>query len=201
MIDRAAPNDSLADLGETPPPEASLELTSLEQRLRRLEDAVAVIQDAHQLEERVVERLTDRLSRTPPSKIPTGLLIEAPRTMLPAVPLVAQAVNPASVPNFTLSRRWLLSDLITDARAMFAMFADPRYHLGWQVRVVVFGLLLAILTSYIWFPGLSFLPGFLSTIIDKIVDLVLAYALYKVLSRETRRYRETAPDLPAHLRL
>jgi hypothetical protein len=30
---------------------------------------------------------------------------------------------------------------------------------------------------------------------------VLAYFLFKILIREARRYRETAPDLPASLRL
>ena len=58
-------------------------------------------------------------------------------------------------------------------------------------------------TSSIWFPGLSaagsFSP-FLGIILMKPVDLVLAYFLFRILGREARRYRETAPDLPSHLR-
>ena len=38
-------------------------------------------------------------------------------------------------------------------------------------------------------------------IIDKAADLILAYFLFKLLSHEARRYRETAPDLPPSLRL
>ena len=33
------------------------------------------------------------------------------------------------------------------------------------------------------------------------VDLLTLYGLFKILSHEARRYRETAPDLPPSLRL
>ena len=60
-------------------------LPALEQRVRRLEDAVAGIQDDHGVEERIVERLSDRLalSQSIQSRPPVGLLIDAPRLLLP----------------------------------------------------------------------------------------------------------------------
>jgi hypothetical protein len=45
------------------------------------------------------------------------------------------------------------------------------------------------------------LPEFVSGLLVKAVDLVLAFVLYKVLHRAVRRYRETSPDLPPSLRL
>jgi hypothetical protein len=38
-------------------------------------------------------------------------------------------------------------------------------------------------------------------LLNKVIDLVLAFLLFKVLGHEARRYRETAPDLPPTLRL
>jgi hypothetical protein len=79
------------------------------------------------------------------------------------------------------------------------MFVDPRYRLSWFGRVVPIVLTAAIATSHWWVIGSS-IPLF-GSVLDKAVDLVLAFALFKVLGHEARRYRETSPDLPPHLRL
>ena len=81
------------------------------------------------------------------------------------------------------------------------MFRDPRYRQSWQTRVLSLVLLLGILTSWFWVPGLAFLPSMLGTLIDKFIDLLLAFVLCKVLSREAHTYRVVAPDLPHGLRL
>jgi len=46
-----------------------------------------------------------------------------------------------------------------------------------------------ILTSHWWLP-LAWLPGFGGLFVS-VVNLILAFALYKALSREGRRYHET----------
>jgi hypothetical protein len=201
MIDGKVMSEGSKDVVDAPPHDpADLTLPSLEQRVRRLEDAIAVIQDARQFEERVVERLTDRLSRNPVTAIrEPGRLIDAPRaTLLPPAPPPAET-GPA--PPYSVGWSRFLFDTITEARAIIRMFIDPRYRLGWQTRLLVFVLLGAILSSLIWIPGITVLPGLLATLVDKFVDLILAYFLFKTLSREARRYRETAPDLPSSLRL
>jgi len=104
-------------------------------------------------------------------------------------------------PSVALKRPWLIFDAYAEARAMVRMYVDPRYRLTWTTRVVPAVLLALILTSWIWVPLTSILPGFLSTLLVKTVDLVLAFFAYKILSREARRYRETSPDLPPALRL
>jgi len=79
------------------------------------------------------------------------------------------------------------------------MFVDPRYHLPWSARVLPLSLVVAIITSYYWMPGTT-IPV-LGTWINKAVDLVLAFVLFKWLGQEARRYRQTSPDLPPNLRL
>ncbi len=82
---------------------------------------------------------------------------------------------------------------------MYWMFCDPRYRLSWTARLAPPIILALIVTSLYWMPA-SVLP-YIGMVIDKLVDLVLAYILFKLLSNEARRYRETAPDLPPSLRL
>ena len=96
-------------------------------------------------------------------------------------------------------RTWILLDALTELRAMYWMFFDPRYRLSWTARLGPLVILGLILTSGFWMPATG-LP-YIGLVIDKLVDLVLAYVLFKLLSYEARRYRETAPDLPPSLRL
>jgi hypothetical protein len=94
------------------------------------------------------------------------------------------------------SQHWLLFDIIAEARAIVRMFVDPRYRLSWSGRVGSLVLIVLIATSWIWLPFSDKIP-----FLNKIVDLLLAFVLFKVLGHEARRYRETAPDLPPSLRL
>jgi hypothetical protein len=172
---------------------------SLEQRVQRLEDAVATLQDTGPLEDRVVERLSDRLGLRLPGREPERR-VERPvehmvtadrRTPLP----VTDGSPPEELDQWRPARRpgvkrhsWLLFDLIAELRAMVGMFFDVRYHIAWSTRLTVLILLALILTSGLWSP-LSWIP-IVSGIIDKVVDLILAFCVYHALSREVRRYRE-----------
>jgi hypothetical protein len=80
------------------------------------------------------------------------------------------------------------------------MFLDPRYQLPWSARVLPLVILAAILTSRFWVPGSS-IPYLGDWLLVKLVDLLLAFLLFKWLGHEARRYRQTSPDLPANLRL
>ena len=96
-------------------------------------------------------------------------------------------------------RGWMVWDELTELRAIYWMYFDPRYRLSWTARMAPVVVLVLILTSGFWLPlsGLIYV-GF---VVEKIADLALAYVLFKLLSHESRRYRETAPDLPPSLRL
>jgi hypothetical protein len=88
---------------------------------------------------------------------------------------------------------------MAEGRAIVRMYVDPRYRLSWSGRFVPLILAVAFLTSCWWVP-LASIPIF-GTVIDKIIDLALGFVLFKVLSHEARRYRQTSPDLPPTLRL
>ncbi|HEV3238377.1 MAG TPA: hypothetical protein VGZ25_15405 [Gemmataceae bacterium] len=180
--------------------------TSLELRINRLEDAVAHLQDTQSLEARVVERVTERLQSHEATNARTvaGVIVDASRHLLPALGSNAPSDNagtrgaPANR-NSSLRRPWLLVEMLAEVRAIFRMFVDPRYHLGWRGRVAPILLVAVILTSSFWVPGTGL--TIVGPLFDKCFNLILAYVLFKILSHEARKYRETAPDLPSSLRL
>jgi hypothetical protein len=200
VIERTATMNN-AELPADPEPRVE----ALEHRVLRLEDAVAQLQDTQPIEERVAERVADRIgrNRSHPVRDTTGIIIEAGRHLLPAALASVQDQN--STPGLSAAKpsiNWtgLLWELLVELRAIFCMFVDPRYRLGWPTRILTILLLAAIATSRFW-PPMSMLPDMVAAILDKIVDLALSYVLWKVLIHEARRYRQTAPELPPSMRL
>jgi hypothetical protein len=153
---------------------------ALEQRVHRLEDAVAAFEDTHQLEERVVARVTDRLQRNPPLPGETrdSLLVEG-RRLLPA--LVSPPVTGQS---------WILVEAYRDVRAIFRMFVDPRYRVSRGVSLVTLCLCIAIAFSWFWPTVIPIVGG----VIAKLFELVLIFFLFKMLTREAKRYRAMIPE-------
>jgi hypothetical protein len=184
---------------EPAPVEAVLPPEPLEQRVRRLEDAVAALQDTHLIEERVVERVQARLQgkpEPPPAAVPARQA--ASEQMYDAArytpPPPAEPVNPlpyVAAAARLLPGNWLVVDLYTELRAMIRMFFDIHYHVAWTTRLTVLVLVPVILLSHWWFP-FAWVPLF-GAVVDKIVDLVLAFFVYKALSREAQRYLAVRP--------
>jgi hypothetical protein len=197
-VQAVAPNGDLA------PAEAVKALTELDLRVTRLEDALATMHDTGPLEDRITERVTRRLDHgaaaAPPER---GLLIDSRAHLLPQ-PLnhLEDQSSPPGQPLYGLrhSHIWLLYDIYDEARAIVQMYFDRRYRMTWQARVIPLVLLFAILTSWIWLPGTSILPTILMVIVDKIVDILLAFGAIKILSREAKRYRAARGEIAADLR-
>src|SRR5271170_7284128 len=108
------------------------------------------------------------------------MMAAAHNTLRAALPLAVPAAPRTS---------WLAVDLIAEAIAIFRMLFDVSYKIGWPTRVLVLVLLTFILTSHLWCPGTN-LP-IVGVILDKLIDLALAFFLYKALSREAQRYLQT----------
>jgi hypothetical protein len=189
------------DLGSRAARDAARPPEPLEQRVQRLEDAVAALQDTQHIEDRVAERVHARLQ---------GLAVAAPAPLAgsaaagqggdtarytaaapnPAPPPVTPVLPTPPAPWPRLVRRsWLLIDLAAELRAMVRMFFDIHYHVGWTTRLIVFVLVPVILLSHWWFP-LAWVP-LVGRYVDKVLDLFLAFFVYKALSREAQRYLET----------
>ncbi len=183
-------------MGATPPPAPvavvapELPLAPLEERIRRLEEMLSHL-------ESLQGRQAERGGAVQPAPGPTVLgqaraILDAGRHLLPDLP-------PGNV-RAPGPRGWLLWEMIAEVRAMACMYLDPRYRLPWYGYVLPPILFVAYLLSYYWVPFTSLL-GKLSWLLTVPVDLVTLYALFKILSHEARRYRQTAPDLPPSLRL
>ena len=177
-------------------------IASLEQRVRRLEEALATVQDTRQLEERVVERLiraappAQPVTAAPPPAS-TGLLLDVGRRLLPAaVDAVKAEANAAEAQARAgappLRRSWLVFDLVAEARVMVRMFVDPRYRMTWACRLVL--PVLAGLLFISWWQ-LGSIP-LLGALLDKVMDVLLAFMAYKILAREVGFYRDRIPDAP-----
>jgi hypothetical protein len=171
---------------------------ALEERVRRLEEALARLQANPSHDPKPAEQIRrDRPSLTSSASllVDVGKRLLQPSEPRPAPPApVASTSSPAPT-----TRQWLLAEVLAEGRAIARMFVDPRYRLSWFGRVVPLLLVAAIATSHWWVLGTS-IPLF-GTLLDKAVDLVLAFVLFKVLAHEARRYRQTSPDLPPRLRL
>ena len=76
------------------------------------------------------------------------------------------------------------------------MYGDPRYRLTWTGRVMPPVLLVLILIPWHWLPMTGTLATALAMIPAKLVDMFLAFLLFKILNREARRYRTIIPQYP-----
>jgi hypothetical protein len=218
--DPAASNGSLPD-SEPPAPPAAVEDSrgQLEDRIRRLEEALAQL---NALNERQAANSPAPASlpvaapvativppppppapiTTAPGESATSFLFNVGKHLWSRPPApVAQPTPPGRESALSAGLRWssFFFDAYAELRAILRMFVDPRYSMSWTSRLVPLALALLLLTSGYWAPG-AMLPG-IGTLIDKLIDVPLAFLLFKVLSHEARRYRQTSPDLPPALRL
>jgi hypothetical protein len=215
----AAPVGSVLELALAPPlaqpvsltlPPTEPTLASLTQRVEKLEAAMSQVQDVQAFEQRIAERVANRIQREKPAPAAepaspvlakAAALLGAGKQLIPS--LVRQDAAPAaSSPRQAhpaSTRMWLVWELLAEARTILRMYVDPRWSLSWMGRIVPPVLLAAFVLVYYWVPFTSFYV--VGPLLEKSVQLVIAFVLFKVLGHEARRYREKAPDLPPSLRL
>ena len=170
----------------------SRQVEALEQRVQRLEGAVAAMQDTRQLEERLVERVAARIngSMQTAGGSTTGIIIEAGRKFIPAALDTMRSQGGQPEGETGARQPWLLLDIYDEFRSIYWMFLDPRYRLSWTGRLAPLAIVFVLFSSWLFFG--TFLWG----IVDKVFSLVLIVLAYKVLSREARRYRQMVPGFP-----
>lgn len=159
---------------------------SVEARLRRLEDAVAALQESR--------RATATVVTAAPGDGNSGI-IEASRRLLPlamgmmrsGAGQVPPLATPVAVEQALGSQQWLVLEAYHDIRAIGKMFVDRRYRVRWSTWVVPIGVVAVMLLSWMILGSIWIVGPWL----DKVVDLVLAFLAYKVLVREAQRYRAT----------
>jgi hypothetical protein len=181
-----------SSIGEDPMLPLKRQLEELEKRVQNLE---ASGQDTSALEERVASRVADRLSPATASPVQTSGspgqasgLLEAGRRFMPA------ALGGRRKAGSSPRQGWLIPELYAEVQAIFWMFVDTRYRVGWTCRLIPPVLVSILFISWFLFDGRLFYVG---TILDRIIEIALVVIAYKVLSREARRYRDTIGDFPS----
>jgi hypothetical protein len=167
---------------------AAQPMAPLEERIARLEMAVAELQQspAH-------SQVTT--PETPQSNQGTQSIDGRQTNQGDSLPAIAIPLGVSALPAGPAAKRrlgnvlWLLVDLYREAMTIFRMFVDIRHKVAWSTRVLTIILVAAILTSQWWNP-LSYLWP-VGSVLDKLTVLLLAFILYKALSREAHRYLET----------
>jgi len=182
------PADPDLSAPEEPASKTDLTTLSLEDRVRRLEDVIAGLQLASP------DWIETTRAGRPPKERPSTSITSAPVSTL-ASNIEADAPTPPP-PILTRQHPWLLADIYIELRCIPRLFFDPRYHLSWQTLLLTPLLILALVLVK-WVVGSIFLIGY----IELILSPILFYVLFKVLSREATRYRQTSPDLPLAWRL
>lgn len=151
------------------PENTEAELAHLDKRVQRLESAVTALSDTKLMEDRVADRVVTRLKREKESAS------NAPTT----------SDTPPEPP-----RGWFLTELWTECRYFVRMLSDHRYPFSFSARIGPLAIFCAYFLAWLiigWIP-------FVGSIAERIVDLILAAVLYKILSREVARYRAMFPD-------
>lgn len=175
---------------ESPPVE------ELEQRLQRLEDAVAALCDTQALEDRVAARVSEKVIGKLPAATPVS------DTQIAPVASYAPYDPEPAMPNFrdNVARGWqstlasadtlsLLGDMWSDVRTFWAMIRDGMYPMTWLSRLI--GLLPAAYLLWSMFAGFhNGILGAVGYIIDLLLLVPFLYIALKVWGRELRRYRE-----------
>jgi hypothetical protein len=163
----------------TPPKDPVAPLT---ERVATLEDEVLELrQHVTQLAEVVVGEIKERRA----IQAQTEMLLPVPipaavASMVPGGETTVKAVN-------ALRRPWLLVDLLKDLALMVRMYFDPRYRVRRATQMMVPLILACFLAAYFMFAWFD-IPV-LSPILERLIDILLAVLLYKVIHSELTRYR------------
>lgn len=185
-----------------PTPEAIL--SPLEERLRRLEVALAMLQGQQQTAV-PAGKSNQRITAEPPVAIPAASTNQIAPGPAPS-PTTFSLLGTLGPRPTGKKAGWLLLELLAEARVILRMYVDPRYRMTWVGRLVPPALLATFFFAYycvFMIPCVGVLLLSSETVayqVAKVLQLLIAYVLFKVLAHEARRYRETSPDLPASLR-
>jgi len=152
-------------------------------RVQRLEGELAELRtNLSDLAELVAGDIKERRAvRAEPAPPMAGLA--APIT-LPSPPATAESSG---------KRPWMLVELYRETGLAIRMYFDPRYRVRRSTRIMVPAIFGLFVLNYILFNYILniLVINFFAPIIERIIAVVLAVLLYKVLAREVVRYRDT----------
>jgi hypothetical protein len=172
------------------PPEAG---ESMESRVRRLEAALAAIQDTRLMEDRVIEKVVSRIDQAP-AATPASSPPPPADALHAAASQLDSMTSPTAPENGSLfsAKTWLLTDIIQEVRTFFAMFLDFRYKATMPSKLIPLVALVIFIMSWTVVRSIPIM----GMVFDYAIDLFLVILVYKTLQREAARYRAIEPTLP-----
>lgn len=167
------------------------------ERIRRLEQQLAAAQDTARLEEQLADKVVARITKhmaasgyqngPPPEGLAAAEATGVGGLVVPSALIQANLQSLAvQAATHTAKGFWERLGVARELRLMSKMFFDPRYRTSRWAQIgapVVVGLMVL---NYFFVGGMP-IVGFL---FERLVLIVLAVALYKILSREAARYGE-----------
>jgi hypothetical protein len=162
---------------------------TLDERLAKLEAAVGrpapAAPSADALAEEVLRLVAEKARSAPPVESPSGLV-----PLVQFIPAGDALPPPGATPHTDDGiRGWLFHGLFTEVRLIPRMYFDPRYRLSRIAQIGVPVILTLLVVNYLFFNySLGFIPA-VPQILERLVIILLAVVLYKVLAREASRYR------------
>jgi hypothetical protein len=158
-------------------------LDELEQRVQRLEDVVAALSDTQALEDRVRARVIEQL-RHEPIQLDARPVDNSNSDVLDSSSDAKDRSNFAvRISDPRLSPLSLATEIWWELRFFYRMLREPFYKLSWTCRIA-FVLPVAFLLCHYLLPYFNwFFP------LELALFLCLAYFVFKMFSRELRRYQ------------
>jgi len=157
------------------------ELREMPGRVQRIESEMAELRETvARFAELMIGEFKDlrnSQAELPPEQAPS----DTDNGIPPEVPAPAPETAPLRGP-------WLLMELLRDFSTTFRMYFDPRYRVRRATQMLVPLIIGLLVLNVVFFNHILDIP-IISAALSKMVDIVLAILLYKVLSREIARYR------------
>jgi hypothetical protein len=190
--------------------DATTDLQELEQRVTRLEEALAR-QAVVVEEEAVVQKVLTRLKalaaerRHQPHSAEDGMILTPPPpssvVSLPPEPPPEGAIlpmqsshsqaEPGSIPSDTTAsshRLWSWLQSLADLRLMLAMYFDPHYRMSRLTQLGLLALVGLVVFDYFFFAVWFSVP-FVSPILERLLIVMATLIAYKLIKLELIRYR------------
>lgn len=156
----------------------------LAERMHRLEGEVAELRHTmSELAEIVVGDIRERRE--------SAVAVSAPMSDLPIPPSLVPGGESTLKAVNALRRPWLLFDLLREVAATVRMYMDPRYRVRRATQLMVPLILVLLGLNYLLFNVLIIQVPVVSPVLERVIGILLAVLLYKVLMREVARYRQT----------
>ncbi|MBA4188734.1 MAG: hypothetical protein C0467_12110 [Planctomycetaceae bacterium] len=173
-------------------PNTSEREAALEDRIRKLESALAERPVASSDEDAMTDRVIAKLSALAGSGRSAAdrvLVLASDDSRYPVPPLPQGAViNPPTQPIDPSQRRWFFTQFWSEIQLAFRMYFDPHYRVSRTTQFAIPGIALLLVFDYFFFSWVSI--AFVSPIVERLLAVCLGVLGYKLIVRELGRYRD-----------